>query len=142
MISMYLGAENIALNQAQRDAFRERLRIIGPAEHPQPSELMHWRTRLDGEAVIMRAQFQDADMTMAGLRRLLADTLGIPVAQVTSATAAVTYRTIPSAIVTMTVAGIDQMRFIQFAGSRSTVDQSNIEVLAYLQLNAVAWGDQ
>jgi hypothetical protein len=140
-VSLYLGAENISLTQAQKDAFRETLRVIGPLSHPQPAELMHWRTRLDGDAVLMRSLFNDADMTMAGLRGLIATALQVPIATVTSATAGVTYSSVPSAIVTIAASGVDKMRFIQFAGTRSPIRQSNIEALAYLKLNALAWGD-
>jgi hypothetical protein len=140
-VSLYLGAENISLTQVQKDAFRETLRVIGPVSHPQPAELMHWRTRLDGDAVLMRSLFNDSDMTMAGLRQLIATALTVPIATVTSATAGVTYSAVASAIVTITVAGVDKMRFIQFAGTRSPIQVSNNEALAYLKLNAVAWGD-
>jgi hypothetical protein len=33
------------------------------------------------------------------------------------------------------------MRFILFASPGGTIQQSNAEVLAYLKLNAGAWGD-
>ena len=62
---------------------------------------MHWRTRLDGDAVIMRAQFQDSDLSQAGLRQLIATVLGVPIASVTSAQTTATYATIASTIFTM-----------------------------------------
>jgi hypothetical protein len=141
MISLYLGAENIALTQPQKDAFRATLRVIGPATHPQPAELMHWRQRLDTDATLMRAQFQDGDMTTAGLRQLIARALGVPLAQVTAAQSSVTYQTTPSLIITMSVSGAPQMRFILFAGGRAPIQQSNDEAVAYLIANAVDWGD-
>jgi hypothetical protein len=141
MISLYLGAENIAMTQPQKDNFRETLRVIGPPVHPQPAELMHWRPRLDGNATLMRAQFQDGDMTVAGLRQLLATSLGVPVAQITSANSNVTYKTTPSLIITMSLNGVPQMRYILFAGGRASIQQSNDEAVAYLIANAAAWGD-
>ncbi len=141
MISLYLGAENIAMTAAQKNAFRETLRVIGPATHSQPSELMHWRPRMDGDATLMRASFQDGDMTAAGLRQLLAVALGVPAPQITSANSSVTYKTTPSLIVTMSNSGVPQMRFILFAGGRAPIQQSNDEAVAYLIANAAAWGD-
>lgn len=141
MISTYLGAENISLSAAEKTKFRDTLSAIGPAVHPSPAELMHWRTRVDGDAVLMRAAFQETDMTTNGLRQLLATVLAIPVAQVAAAVSTVTYKSMASSIVTMSVGGVDKMRFIQFAGTRSSVQQSNDEVIAYLKASAVAWGD-
>ena len=141
MISMYLGAENIALNQAQKDAFRETLRMIGPSSHPQPAELMHWRTRLDGDAVLMRSSFQESDLTTNGLRQLLATALHVPLAQIAAAQSSVTYKITPSTILTMSNNAVPCMRFILFAGSRATAQQSNDEAVSYLKLNAAAWGD-
>lgn len=141
MISTYLGAENISMTQAQKDAFRETFRAIGPASNPQTAEMMHWRTRLDGDAVIMRALFNDTDINGSGLRSLLATALGVPPAQVTSANTSVTYLTVASVILTMSVNAVQTMRFIRFAGMSANVTQSNIEALAYLKLYAAAWGD-
>lgn len=141
MISIYLGAENIALTQRQKDAFRATLSAIGPSAHPQPSELMHWRTRLDGDAVLMRSLFNDSDLTTNGLKQLLATVLAIPIEQITATTSTQIFKSVPSTIVLMTVGGVDQMRFIIFAGIRATLQQSNDEALAYLKLNAAAWGD-
>ena len=89
----------------------------------------------------MRASFQESDLTTNGLRALLATALGVPVANVTAATSSVTYQTIASTIVTMSVNATPAMRFILFATPRSSVQQSNDEVLAYIKQNAAAWGD-
>jgi len=141
MISTYLGAENIALTVAQKDAFRATLSQIGPPTHPSTAELMHWRGRLDGNATIMRAQFQDADITTAGLKQLLATALGVSVATITATTSSQTFGTVPSTIVLMSIGGVNQMRFILFAGGRAPIQVSNNEVLAYLKINGAAWGD-
>lgn len=141
MISTYLGAENITLSQAQKDAFRATMSAIGPAAHPSTAELMHWRSRLDGDAVIMRAQFNDSDLTTAGLRQLLASALGVTLDKITATQASVTYATLASTLITMSNASTPCMRFILFGGGRASVQQSNDEALAYLKLNAGAWGD-
>jgi hypothetical protein len=141
MISTYLGAENISLTQLQKDSFRVTLAAIGPASNPQTAEMMHWRTRLDGDAVLMRALFNDSDLTTAGLKQLLATALGVNVATITATTSRQTFGTLPSQIVLMSISGVNQMRFILFASPGGTIQQSNAEVLAYLKLNAGAWGD-
>ena len=141
MISMFVGAENITLTQAQKDAFRATFAALGPPSHQQTSEIMHWRSRLDGDAVIMRAMFNDSDLTTNGLRQLLATALGVPPAQITAAQTSTTYATIPSTVLTMSNNAVACMRFILFGGIRVSVQQSNVEAMAYLKQNAALWGD-
>ncbi len=140
-VSLYLGTENIALTGPQKATLATALQGLGPIAHPQPSELMHWRTRLDGDAVIFRALFDDNDLTVANLRQFIANVFGVPVAQVTANAASVTFKTVPSPVLTMTYQAIARMRFVLFGGLAATSQQSNDEVVAYLIANAVAWGD-
>lgn len=86
--SGYFGIENIALTAPQKATLVSALQALGPSDDPQPAELMHSRTRLDNDAVIFRARFQDGALTVANLRQFLATTFGVPVAQITAATTA------------------------------------------------------
>jgi hypothetical protein len=140
-VSLYIGTENIALTAPQKATLATALQALGPVSHPQPSELMHWRTRLDGNAVIFRALFQDSDLTVANLRQFIANVFSVPVAQVTATNSSTTFKTLPSPVITMTFQAIDRMRFVLFGGLAATTQQSNDEVVAYLIANAVAWGD-
>lgn len=117
------------------------LRTLGPSADPQPAELMHWRIRLDNDAVIFRARFQDGDLTTANLRQFLANVFSVSAAQITANTSSVTFLSRPSPVVTMTFAAVQRMRFVLFGGLSATVQQSNDEVIAYLISNAAAWGD-
>lgn len=141
MISVYFGIENLALTAPQKATLVAALQALGPSSDPQPAELMHWRVRLDGEAVIFRARFQDGDLTTANLRQFLANVFGVAVAQITANTTSATFKTLPSPVLTMTFAAVARMRFVLFGGLAATVQQSNDEVIAYLIANAVAWGD-
>lgn len=62
--SGYFGIENIALTAPQKATLVAALRSLGPSDDPQPAELMHSRTRLDNDAVIFRARFQDGALTV------------------------------------------------------------------------------
>lgn len=139
--SGYIGIENIALTAPQKQTLITALRALGPADDPQPAELMHMRPRLDNDAAIFRARFQDADLTTATLRQYLANVFNVAVAQVTAATATTTFKTLPSPVVTITFSATQRMRFVLFGGTGATTQQSNDEVIAYLIVNAVAWGD-
>ena len=141
MISTYFGIENLALTAPQKATLVAALQALGPSSDPQPAELMHWRVRLDNDAVIFRARFQDGDLTTANLRQFLANAFSVPVAQISQVTTSTTFLTLPSPIVTMTYQAIQRMRFVLFGGLAATTQQSNAEVLAYLAANAAAWGD-
>jgi hypothetical protein len=140
-ISLFFGIENLALTAPQKATLVAALQALGPSSDPQPAELMHWRVRLDNDAVIFRARFQDNDLTTVNLRQFLANTFSVALANISAGTTSTTFGTRPSPIITMTVAAIARMRFVLFGGLAATVDQSNAEVLAYLAANAAAWGD-
>lgn len=141
MISTYFAIENIALTSPQRQTLITALQALGPSSDPQPAELMHRRVRIDGDAVLFRARFQDNDLTTANLRQFLANAFGVAVAQITATNNPQTFAVLPSPVLTMTFAAVQRMRFVLFGGLGATVAQSNAEVLAYLAANAVAWGD-
>jgi hypothetical protein len=141
MIHLYIGLENIALTAPQKQTLIAALAALGPASDPQPSHRNHRRVRLDGDAVIFEAAFGDNDLTVSALRQYVADVFGVPVAQVTSATANQTFASIPSPIVTLTYQAVARLRVALFGGTSATWVQSAVEVRAYLAANAAAWGD-
>lgn len=139
--SGYFGIENIALTAPQKATLVQALQALGPLSDPQPAELMHWRVRLDNDAVIFRARFQDGALTVANLRNYLANVFGVPVAQVSAATTQQTFAARPSPIVTLSYQATPRLRVALFGGTTATTAESNSEVLAYLAANAAAWGD-
>lgn len=141
MISVYFGIENIALTGPQKATLIAALNALGPSSDPQPAELLHRRTRTDNDAVIYRARFQDNDLTTVNLRQFLANVFSLSLASISAVTTNTTFLTVPSPVITMTVAAVDRMRFVLFGGLAATTAQSNAEVVAYLKANAVAWGD-
>lgn len=141
MWSGYLGLENIALTGPQKQTLITALAALGPSDDPQPAELMHYRVRLDNDAVIFRARFDEAALTVAALRGYVANVFGVAVAQVTNANTSQTFATTPTPIVTLAYQATPRLRVALFGGTSATWAQSNAEVLAYLKANAVAWGD-
>lgn len=141
MISTFIGVENIALTNPQRATLVAALQALGPSSDPQPAELMHWRIRLDNNAAIFRARFQDGDLTTNNLRQFIANVFAVALAQVTNTNTSATFLTLPSPIVTLTYQATARLRFVLFGGLGATVAQSNAEVVAYLIANAAAWGD-
>jgi uncharacterized membrane protein len=140
-ISTYIGIENIALTAPQKAALVAALQALGPSSDNSPAELMHWRVRLDNDAAIYRARFQDGDLTTLNLRQFIANVFSVAVVNVTAGTTSTTFLTLPSPIITLTYLAVARLRFVLFGGLAATTAQSNAEVVAYLKANAVAWGD-
>lgn len=134
---MYIGIENIALTAPQKQTLVDALKLLGPQNDAQPSHINHWRVRLDDDAVIFEAEFDDANFTVTALRTRLAAIFGVSLAQVTNAT------TTPSVgtVLTMSYQAVARVRFVLFGGASATYQESGDAARAYLTANAVAWGD-
>ncbi len=66
MRQFYLGIENLALISSQKAILVAELRALG-ATHPCGPAVAcvnHWRTRLDGEAAIFEALFNEDNLTV------------------------------------------------------------------------------
>ena len=138
----YFGIENIALTAPQKATLVAALQTLGiDNQAPQPSDRNHWRVRLDGNAVIFCAAFDDSTITVAAFQQYLATIFSVPVGSITTSTITPTFKVIPSAVVTFTYASTDYLRVCLFGGLAASRDQSNVEVLGYLYQNAAAWGE-
>jgi len=67
----YFGVEDLNLSTAQRQVLIGELRSLGPASDPQPARLCHWRTRLDGQAAIFEALFNENNLTVERFKQRL-----------------------------------------------------------------------
>ena len=128
----YFGIENINLNAEQRQTLVTSLQTLGPTSHNQPCMLNHWRTRLDGEAVLFEALFDEDVLTVQAFKNYLTAIFGADaIDHVTAGT------TTP--VVTFSKGGVDYLRVALFGGVGATWDESHDEVLAYLATNQVEW---
>ena len=55
----------------------DELKALGPASDPQPARLNHWCTRLDGEAAIFEALFNEDNLTIARFKQRLGNIFGV-----------------------------------------------------------------
>jgi len=139
---IYFGIENLALNDAQRGLLIAALRALGPASHPQPACLCHWRTRLDGQAAIFEALFDEDNITVQAFKARLGVIFGIDPATIGHSTNLVTFANRQSAVVTFSRGGTDYLRvvFFGYAGADwPTWMDSGDECRAYLRANAAEW---
>lgn len=140
----YLGIENIALDAAQKASVVAALRKLGPKSHTSPARLMHWRTRLDGDAAIFECLFDADTITIESVKAFLATAVGVSPAVISDAVAFVTFGGQPTPVVTYSAGGTARLRVAVFAGLEqdgepTTWEQSHDAVLAYLAENRDAW---
>lgn len=131
----YIAVENMALNDNQRDTLRTALRALGPASDPSPARLNHWRVRLDGQAAIYEANFQDSALTVQSFKDRLAAIFSVDPATVNHTTQQVSY----GPVVTFERGGTDYIRFAAFGGVGATWEQSRQATLSYLAANSAEW---
>jgi hypothetical protein len=135
MRRFYLAIENLALTTPQQQQLVDALKALGPVNDASPAKRPHWRVRTDGLAVIMEAEFDDANFTAAAVRQYLATIFGVPVAQVTSTTSTPASGT----LLTLSYQSVQRLRCLIFGGASATYEESRLACLAYLSANQSAW---
>jgi hypothetical protein len=135
----YIGIENLNLSATQRQILIDALKALGPGSDPQPARLCHWRTRLDNEAAIFEANFNEDNLTVAVFKDRLGAILGVDPAAVDHSTGSQTFDTLPTPIVVFSRTGTDYVRFALFGGQSAEWMQSGDECRAYLKLNQAEW---
>ena len=140
---LYFGIENIALNADQRAALVAVLNELGPLNRPQPSENNHRRVRLDGNAAIYQALWNEDTITVDTFKARLGAIFGIDPATITHAANQVTFSVRQTAVVTFSRGGTDYLRMVFFGyagdGNWPTREQSRVEVIQYLKNNLAEW---
>jgi len=139
---VYFGIENLNLNASQRQVLVEALRGLGPAGDRQPAHLCHWRTRLDGEAAIFEALFDESRITVQAFKNRLGVIFGVDPNSIDQAVSNVTFGARDTAVVTFSRNSTDYLRvaFFGYDGvDWPTWDESRVETLAYLAANQEEW---
>ena len=127
------------MNSSQRQTLIEVLRLLGPSSDTQPARLNHWRTRLDNEAAIFEALFNEDNLTIPKFKQRLANIFSVDENTIDHSSQQQTFDTLPTPIVTFSRAGTNYIRFAAFGGVGATWEQSRQETLAYLAANMVEW---
>jgi hypothetical protein len=135
----YLGIENLNLNAAQRQMLIAELRALGPASDPQPARLNHWRTRLDNEAAIFEALFNEDNLTVDRFQQRLGAIFGVDPATIDHATQQASFADGATPIVTFSRGGTDYLRFALFGGTDAEWMNSGDECRGYLAANREEW---
>jgi len=137
---LYWYVERINLTDAQRTTLVDGLKTLAPnLGRSQPADRNHWRVRLDGNAAIFEADWDDAMITVVAVRNRLASLFGVSQASVTYTTSTPTILSRPSEVATYSYGGQQRMRFGVFGGRDASWGESLAEAREYLRQNAAAW---
>jgi len=131
----YLGIENLNLNAAQRQTLVDALKALGPTSDPQPARLCHWRTRLDGDAAIFEALFNENNLTVTKFKQRLGAIFSVDPGTIDHATQGTQF----GPVVIFSRNGTDYLRFLMFGGVGASWMESGDACRAYLAANQAEW---
>ena len=135
----YLGIENINLNETQRQILVDELKSLGPTSDLQPARLCHWRTRLDGEAAIFEALFNEDNLTVQKFKKRLASIFSVDEDDIEHSTNVVSFADGSTPIVVFSYGVTNYLRFALFGGISATWMESGDECRAYLAAYIEQW---
>ena len=135
MPHQYIGVEVLSMTAGQRQTLIDALRALLPERDEQPAWRVHLRLRLDNQAAIVEARWQDGDVTDAKIISYLANAFGVAPGTVTSAVSSNAF----GRVLTLTQSAVQRVRFLLFGGVGATWEQSRQAALAYLAVNSAQW---
>jgi hypothetical protein len=140
-IRVYFGIENLNLTNQQRNTLVAGLQQLGVNNASyHTNERNHWRIRLDNQAIIFEALFDENDLTIAAIKQRLANLFNVDVNTISHTT----QQTIYGLLVTFVHGGQNKIRMIAFGHDGSSWGswaESNLAVHVYLFNNLLAWED-
>ena len=135
----YFGIENLALNDTQRADLVAALQALGPSFDPLPARLNHWRTRLDGQAAIFEALFDEDTLQIPVFKNRLAAIFGVQPDTIDHAVTTPTFQAIPTPVIVFSRTGTDYLRVALFGSLAASWRESGDECRAYLALYQEQW---
>lgn len=135
----YFALEDLNLNASQRATLVDALRQLGPASDPQPARLLHWRPRLDGEAAIFEALFQEVNLAVERWKQRLANIFGVDPATIDHTTSIQHFGGGMTPVVTFSRSGVNYLRVALFGGVGAEWNESGDECRGYLALHRDEW---
>jgi hypothetical protein len=138
----YFGMENLAMTNPQRNTLATELGLLGQEDNGACHRRIRSRVRLDNQAIIFRAVFDDAVLTPTALRNRLATIFGVAANTITPTVSLVNLAGFNTQVITFNRAGTDYLRCVLFGkpnGGWPTIAQSRAAVHGYLAANAAQW---
>jgi hypothetical protein len=138
-LTCYFGIENLNLTNQQRNTLIDGLQQLGENNSGnKPNEKNHWRIRLDNQAVIFEALFNDEHLTINAIKQRLANIFNVAIGTISHNTA----QTIIGRVVTFSHGGQAKIRMVAFGHDGlnwGSWAESNAAVRSYLFTNADTW---
>lgn len=135
MKRLYFGLENVALTGPQKQTLVDGLKLLGPSDDDMPSHINHWRARLDSDALIFEALFDDSLLSVAAFKTRLASIFGVAVGSITSSTS----NPAAGTSTTFSYQATPRFRVLLFGGASATYAESQAAARQYLADNAATW---
>jgi len=135
----YFAIEDINLSDSQRDTLIDVLRKPGPETHPSPACLCHWRTRLDGDAAIFEALFNEDMLSVDAFKDRLGAIFGIDPATIDHVLSILHFGEGNTPVAVFSRSGTNYLRMALFGGPNATWMESGDECRAYLALYRDQW---
>lgn len=138
-VHIYFGIENLALTTNQRNTLVAGLQALGVANAgDNPAQRNHWRVRLDNQAVIFEALFNEDNISIVAIKQRLATIYGINVSLIGHTI----QQTVYGLLVTFSRSGTDRLRMIAFGHDGNSWPARSVSgdaARAYLAANIAAW---
>lgn len=131
----YIGIESLSLTNAQKNTLVAGIQALGSNSNPNPCNRNHWRFRLDNNAAIFEAEFDDTQLTVAAFTTRLAAIFNVDPALIT---VVVTNNGVGTLGV-FSYQAVQKLRIVLFGGVSATYQQSQQAALDYLTSNAASW---
>ena len=130
----YFVFENLALSQDDWEELIDRFMQRGSNNSPQPAERNHQRLRLDGQAILFEAKFNEQAVNERAVEGQLASILRVPPPRIDYIV-----EENGDKIVTYAVDGVDSLLHTVLSGEGATWDESRMATHAYLFANMNEW---
>lgn len=135
----YIGIENLGLNQSQRQTLIAELKTLGPTSDPQPARLNHWRMRLDNEAAIFEALFNEDNLTIQKFKERLANLYGVDPDDITHQASNQSFAGGTTTVIDFTYNKAKRLQFALFGGQGCEWMESGDECRGYLAQYRDEW---
>lgn len=142
-VHVYFGIENLALTNPQRNTLFSQLTALGREDLSiHPNRKMQTRTRLDGQAAILEAVFDENDLTLSEIRSRLATIFGVAVGTISTVVSTVSLAGRDTTLVVFSRLGVDYIRMVAFGFNSNawpSWELSREAASAYIRNNSVSW---
>lgn len=136
---IYFVVERQNIGIGNWNALIELFEAMGTKGSSMPASNLHWRTRLDGDAVIYESMFDTEEVSIAAFKQLLADEFGVLIADIEIVVDSDSYAGGTTTTWQFMYNAVNRFKVERFGGGGATWKQSGDECRKYLSINQEEW---